>query len=200
MDGHSSWKPTSALARAVDLAGFHYDPEQDMIHAKRHRIHLRLGYAYGYDAAALTLSAVLDCEPIFFDYDGKTWMIELWKGQYGLETGSEIGVYYRSAGSSSPVYSLLDATVGQREHDPIPSHNQFFDCVSDDDRLVLSSVLYRNGQKLFVRGPETHWWLTGFKWGVLSQPDDLTMDVSIGCANSTMRTALVGALSGLGYQ
>ena len=53
------------------------------------------GYAYAYDAAALAMNAIIDCEPIFFDYAGKTWMIELWKGQYGLETGCEIGVYNR---------------------------------------------------------------------------------------------------------
>jgi hypothetical protein len=57
------------------------------------------GYAYGYDFAALGMSFILDCEPIFFDYDGKHWMIELWKGQYGLESGCEIGVYTRPIGS-----------------------------------------------------------------------------------------------------
>ena len=36
---------------------------------------------------------IIDCEPICFMYGGKNWMIELWKGQYGLETGGEIGVY-----------------------------------------------------------------------------------------------------------
>ena len=66
-------------------------------------------YAYGYDAAALAMNAIIDCEPIFFDYAGKTWLIELWKGQYGLETGCEIGVYNRTIGSTSFVYSMLDA-------------------------------------------------------------------------------------------
>jgi Domain of unknown function (DUF4474) len=188
------------LARAVDLAGFRYDPDQDIIYSKMYPLQRQLGYAYGYDAAALTMGAIIDCEPIFFEYDGRTWMIELWKGQYGLETGCEIGVYYRSQGASSPLYALLDATIGRRSHDPTPSHNLFFDCVGDDDRLVMSSVLYRNGQKLFSRGPQKHWWLTGFEWGVLSRPEDLTMDVSITCVSSAMCTALVDALEAMGYQ
>ena len=71
-----------------------------------------LGYAYGYDAAAIRMATIIDCEPIFFDYDNKHWMIELWKGQYGLETGCEVGVYTRPIGSSGVGYDLADATVG----------------------------------------------------------------------------------------
>jgi hypothetical protein len=127
-------------------------------------------------------------------------MIELWKGQYGLETGCEIGVYNRTIGSTSFVYSILDATVGKRPNDPNPSHNLFFDCASDSELLLMSSTLYHKGHKVFSRGPERHWWLTGFKWGLLSEPEDLTMDVSIECLDAVMTSALVGALTGIGYQ
>ena len=95
------WTPQSALAHAVDVAGFAYDPRQDIIYSKMYPLQRSFGYAYGYDAAALGMDAIIDCEPIFFDYAGKTWMIELWKGQYGLETGCEIGVYNRAHGSTS---------------------------------------------------------------------------------------------------
>ena len=157
------------------------------------------GYAYAYDAAAPAMDANIDCEPIFFDWAGKTWMIELWKGQYGLETGCEIGVYNRASGSSSPWYSVLDATVGRRPNDPNPAHSRFFDCASDSELLRMSSTLYRNGTKLFSRGPEPHWWLTGFKWGVYSEPEELTMDVSIECLDATMTSAFTGALAAIGY-
>src|SRR5690242_20482520 len=89
------WTPTSVLAQAVYLAGFLYDPDQDIIYSRMDALQRNFGYAFGYDAAALAMNAVIDCEPVFFDYDGKHWMIELWKGQYGLETGCEIGVYTR---------------------------------------------------------------------------------------------------------
>lgn len=32
-----------------------------------------------------------------------------WKGQYGLESGCEIGVYTRPIGSAGTAYALLDA-------------------------------------------------------------------------------------------
>jgi hypothetical protein len=197
---NSPWTPTSMLAKAVDIAGFDYDPSQGIIYSKMHPLQRNFGYAYGYDAAALLMSAVIDCEPIFFDYDGKTWMIELWKGQYGLETGCEIGVYTRPIGSTGPFYFVLDHTVGVRPYDRTPERNQYFDCAADSDLLVMSSTLYRNGQKLFSRGPDQHWWLTGFKWGVFSNPEDLTMDVSITCKDAGMTSAFGASLRTVGYQ
>ena len=146
------WTPTSVLAQAVYAAGFLYDPDQDIIYSRMDALQRNFGYAFGYDAAALAMNAVIDCEPIFFDHDGKHWMIELWKGQYGLETGCEIGVYTRPIGSTGAGYALLDATVGVRPGDGVPSHNLFYDCASDADRLELSATLRRNGTVLFTRG------------------------------------------------
>ena len=64
----------------------------------------------------------------------------------------------------------------------------------------MSLTLHRNGEAVFSRGPELHWWLTGFKWGVFSDPADLTMDVSITCLDAAMTSAFVAALNGVGYQ
>ena len=126
-------------------------------------------------------------------------MIELWKGQYGLMTGCEIGVYNRSP-DSSPIYSFLDAIIGKREPDSNPSHNLFFDCASDNELLEMSFTLHRSGQTLFSRGPERHWWLTGFKWGELSNPDDLSMEVSLIFPNQDMAQPFIKALIDLGYR
>jgi hypothetical protein len=193
------WTPTSPLAHAVYTAGFLYDPDRDIIYSRMDALQRNFGYAYGYDAAALGMSAVLDCEPIFFDYAGKHWMIELWKGQYGLESGCEIGVYTRPIGSTGPGYALLDATVGQRPGDSAPSHNLFYDCAADADRLELSATLHRDGEVLFTRGPEVHWWLTGFKWGVLSDPNQLSVDVAITLKDSVMCDAFMAGIAGRPY-
>jgi len=195
----SPWTPTSSLAHAVYGAGFLYDPGQDIIYSRMDALQRNFGYAYGYDGAALGMSAILDCEPIFFDYDGKHWMIELWKGQYGLESGCEIGVYTRPIGSTGPGYALLDATVGQRPGDGAPSHNLFYDCAADTDRLELSAKLHRDGAVLFTRGPEVHWWLTGFKWGVLSDPSQLSVDVAITLKDDQMCQAFMAGIAGRPY-
>ncbi len=197
----TTWTPTTPLGEAVYLAGFCYDPAQDIIYSRMDALQRQFGYAYGYDAAAPAMSALIDCEPIFFDYDGKHWMIELWKGQYGLETGCEIGVYTRAIGSSNIAYTLFDNTVGgPRYQDPAPSHNLFYDCASDDDLLVMQLTLYREGEALFSRGPEAHWWLTGFKWGVLSDASQLSVALSITLKDDVMLQAFLAAIDGRPYE
>jgi hypothetical protein len=187
------------LAQAVVAAGFLYDPDQDILYTSMYPLQRKLGYAYGYDESAILMSMIIDCEPIFFDCGGKHWMIELWKGQYGLETGCEVGVYTRPIGSTGAGYALLDASIGRRPGDGVASHNLFYDCASDDDRLTLSATLNRDGQKLFTRGPELQWWLTGFKWGVYSDPSQLTVDVSITLKDDAMLQAFQGAIAGRNY-
>lgn len=195
----SEWVPSNTLAEAVKFAGFLYDPAQDIIYSRMDATQRIMGYAYAYDDAAFLINSIIDCEPIFFECRGKSWMVELWKGQYGLMTGCEIGVYVRSP--NDPVaYGLLDETIGQRKGDADPRHNRFFACAGDADRLRMEFTLYRNGAPFLRRGPEEHWWLTGFKWGVLSEPEDLWMDVTIHCGDDEMAKAFAGGLAALGYQ
>ena len=195
----ATWSPQSPLAKAVDLAGFSYDPGQDVMFSKRDALQRNLGYAYAYDAFAMAMDADIDCEPIFFRYADKLWMVELWKGQYGLMTGCEIGIYNRPA--QAPFYfAVLEETIGRRPVDPDKSHGLFFPCASDADMLEMSFTLRRDGAPLFSRSPQRHWWLTGFRWGVYSTPDQLAMDVSIVFPNATMRQAFVQAIEAMGYR
>ena len=57
---HGTCVPISPLAIAVDAAGFDYDPTQDIIYSKMNPLQRYFGYAYGYDAAALVMNAILD--------------------------------------------------------------------------------------------------------------------------------------------
>ncbi len=190
----SEWTPDSVTADAVYLAGFKYDPNQDIIYSRMDAWQRKFGYTYAYDVAApATISAIIDCEPFFFHYDGKDWMIELWKGQYGLETGGEIGVYVSNL--SRPI---LDLTLGNRPYDL--ENSKFFDCADNKERLKMSFNLNRNGERLFHRESEAHWWLTGFKWGVLSTPEELTMDLNITFPGKEMREAFISAAEKLGYK
>lgn len=195
----SAWRPTSPLAQLVSLAGFLYDPDQEIIYSEMYPVQRMLGYAAGYDLAALGMSADIHCEPIFFEYRGASWMIELWKGQYGLETGAEVGVYRRPPDAPG-YYAVLDETIGQRPWDDDPAHSRFFECVNDNDLLQIQWTLRKDGRPLFSRGPQRHWWLTGFRWGVYSLPDELTMDVTIWGADADMADALEQALARMGYR
>lgn len=199
---YAVWTPTSLVAKAVDEAGLLYDPNQDIIYSKKNAWQHGFGYCYGYDDTALFISYLIDCEPVFFQYAEKEWMIELWKGQYGIETGCEIGVYNRSFNDNSLDMQLLDQTIGRRkigqgEYDE--QHSKFYKCVDEDEYLQIAFRVYRNGQELFSRGPEYHWWLTGFRWGVISRPEDLVMRISIKFSDVEMQQAFAASLQQMGY-
>lgn len=193
----SEWHGTSVVGRAWEKAGFRYDSANDYNYSRIDAKQRQFGYAYGYDAFALPCGMNIDCEPVFFEYDGKQWMIELWKGQYGIETGGEIGVYYRDPLDGSPELVTLDSTIGQRPDDE--AHSLFYLCVDDDNMLGLQFQLNKNGHELFFRESPSHWWLTGFRWGVYAEPSELTMDVKITFPTLDMQKAFKNALKDMGY-
>ena len=184
---NGDWEPQSDLGRVVYAAGFAYLPKEDIIYSTMNNVQRMGGYCRGYDDAAIAINSVIDCEPIYFCYDGYEWMIELWKGQYGIETGGEIGVYYRE--QDKPLTIAEETVMGK-----------LYSCVPDERMLNLRFVLYKNHCPLFERGWERHWWLTGFHWGILSEPEQLTMAVGICFPERWMQQAFVRqGLEGLGY-
>jgi hypothetical protein len=177
-----SWHPTSAVADAVYDCGFEYEPGSDIIKSRMYAWQRQTGYCWAYDMAAAHLSMIIDCEPFYFVHNDKLWLIELWKGQYGLETGAEIGLYRDD----------LSAAI-RDDHNlpflPLLGRSRFFSCVKDDECLTMQFRLFRKGEFLFQRGPEPHWWLTGFRWGLFTRDtSDLTMQLEItGFPSTEMR-------------
>ncbi|MGI6659644.1 MAG: DUF4474 domain-containing protein [Dethiobacteraceae bacterium] len=174
----------ASLDQALAKAGYVYDPAQKIFFSHQQAWQRDYGYCRFYDEMLAPLSMIVDCEPICFNYQQKSWMIEMWKGQYALTTGCEVGVYY---------------TEGESINLPGIFHGPFYRCVGDEDMLEMSCTLYKHGKKLFTR-TDRHWWLTGFILGEFSEPTDLTMDVSITCKDETMLTAFVEGLRSVGYQ
>ena len=112
-----------------------------------------------------------------FDYEGKNWMIQVWKGQYGITSGAEIGVYTKSP--KNPV--------------------EFYACASDEDCLKMSFDLYKKGELFFHREDESHWWLTGFSPLTATSASDFEMRASITCKSEEMAKAFAGGLEDNGY-
>jgi len=172
------------LDELIDKAGYSYDPEQDIFYSKMNAWQRKFGYCRLYDEAAAPSGMILDCEPITFEYDGKRWLIQLWKGQYYMNTGCEIGVYIARQ-PDMMIPGVFDGT--------------FYKAVSGKDRLFLFYSLMKNGKELFRRG-EKHWWLTGFKLGEFSEPDELSMNIRIVFKDGQMCDAFVKALQDVGYR
>lgn len=163
------------IKKLIDTFGFVYDAKQDIYISKVDAWQRYAGYHRIIDeVSAVPAGMVIDCEPIAFEYNNKTYMIKMWKGQYDLSIGSEIGIYEK---------------LGE---DPI-LRTTIWKCAENEDMLQMSYSLKKNGTEVFSREGK-HWWLTGFKPGEFSNPGDLTMDISITFddQHSGMRDAFIG--------
>lgn len=174
---------TDNIEKIIDISGYSYDSKQDIFYSNLDAWQRKMGYCRLYDEAAAPMGMIIDCEPIYFEYAGKDWLIEFWKGQYDLTTGCEVGVY---------------ATTGPELNIPGVFNGTFYYSVKDEDLLGISYILRKNKKVLFRRKGR-HWWLTGFKVGEFSEPHELTMDIAINFKDRVMVNAFIEGLMYAGY-
>lgn len=172
-----------SLIKTIRAVGYEYDPKQDIFYSNLYAWQRNHGYCKLFDDAAAVFSMIIDCESVYFDYDGKRWFIGLWKGQYGMTTGGEIGIY---------------STDKPDIHIPGIFKGTFYNSVRDSDMLQMSLNLKKNGKTLLTRDG-VHWWMAGFKLGEFSEPSELTMNVQITLKDELMRDAFVQGLKDTGY-
>lgn len=82
------------LNAMAEPLGFAYNSCQDIFTSRLDATQKIFGYTTFYDLTAPYFNMVFDYEPIYFDYKKRTWLIEIWKGQYGINSGCELGVYH----------------------------------------------------------------------------------------------------------
>ena len=128
------------------------------------------GYARIYDLAAPYIALEYDYTRVFFTYEDRDFMVQLWKGQYGyVFYGSEIGIYTKDVSDKDP--GMLT----------------FFGKAEEEYWPTMEMTLYHenlNGEweREFIRDYDKYWWCTGFKPGHLRQvepADELRMVAKI---------------------
>lgn len=174
-------KKQNLLNDLIHPFGFFYNSCEDIFSSVTDAWQRSFGYRALFDRAAPDFNMVYDCEPVYFDYADRTWLIELWKGQYGINTGGEIGIY------------CADGLLTEEQY----AHAQFHS-IPEDQMLPLSMKLKRRGKLLFAV-QDLHWWLTGFCMGEFSYPEELTMSASLSFPDETMMNSFIGALQKMGY-
>lgn len=103
-----------------------------------------------------------------FNYQGKDWMFQMWKGRYAIANGGELGIYTR----------------------PEEKEGSFYDCGADEDMLVMSVEVYHGDELLFKHGPMLHWWVTGFAINDTAYlPESLTLFATIEMRDEEMLEA-----------
>lgn len=170
------------LNELISPFGFSYNSRQDIITALQDPWQREFGYHAAFDRTAPHFNMVFDCEPVYFDYDGRTWLIELWKGQYGINIGAEVGVYY------------ADSVLAPDQY-----RHTFFKSVPDERMLPIAMDLHQKKSHLFAI-QRLHWWLTGFCMGKYCEPEELTLNVSLIFPDAEMLASFINSLLKLGYR
>ena len=156
------------------VAGYLYDPYEKCFYTSSDPWQRTVGYNVIFDVVSPTTFIDFDTVRFKFDYEKKNWIIQLWKGQYGLLFyGAEIGIY------TKPENQIV-------EH---------YYCASDEDMLKMSMDFYRDGVKKFSRPYGLYWWCTGFIPGNVSgEFYRLSVDTRITMKNYAMLTEFRKAL------
>lgn len=169
------------LNELIEPFGYSYLTTQDLFSTRLDAWQRDYGYCTLYDNAAYHFNMNFDCLPVYFNYQGKTWLIELWKGQYGINTGAEIGIYH------------ADRILKEEE-----LTRTLFSSVEDNDMLNLSLSLLKKDE-VIARLNGQHWWLTAFSMGRFSQPLELTLYAALIFPNREMTSAFIDGLLNTGF-
>lgn len=169
------------LNNLLEPFGYSYLLSQDIFTSRIDAWQKEFGYTALYDKTAYRFGMVFDCIPIYFDYNNKTWLIEVWKGQYGINTGAETGIYY------------ADKILSKEDY-----HSAIFKPASNYEMPVFSFHLYKNNA-LISNISGHHWWLTSFTLGMFSNPQSLKMRISVTFKDKNMCYAFAQGLIDTGY-
>lgn len=145
------------LNEVAEPFGFAYSSEEDIFTGRLDAWQKKSGYEALFDKAAAHFHMIFDAYPVYFDYEGRTWLIEFWKGQYGINTGAEVGIYH------------ADRIILEKER-----KTAHFDAVDDEEMPLIFYCLGKRRRGMFcIR--RRHWWLASFRMGEFSQPKDLRL-------------------------
>ncbi len=160
------------LNKMIEPYGFACMENEDIFYSTIDAWQRKYGYCHLFDEAAAPCSMIIDCEPIYFEFDNK----------YGLTTGAEVGIYNIEKGEEKI-----------KDFDTVR-----FKCALNSEMLPMSFELLKNGKPI-IRRNDRHWWLTGFLLGEFSQPEELSMRINIDFNSYIMRNAFIDALISTEY-
>lgn len=150
------------------IFGYLYDAQGNYFYTAADPWQRVAGYNEVYDVIAPFTLINYDTERVYFSWNNKDWLVQFWKGQYGLVFyGAEIGVYNKPSSRTIPHY----------------------DCATDDDMLKMSMTFIKRKNvfssktdwvEVFTRPYGEYWWCTGFIPGnVMGNYQNLRIDARI---------------------
>lgn len=184
----SDEKPTlSSFFKALDKfqmdMGYGYDAEQGIYYSLKDSWQREALFMTLYDDYAPIGNMIYRTVKADFTNNAEEldYRIQMWKGNYGVFRGAEIGVYTKSRANNS-VYQCADPA-----HE-LQMHFDLFDSEAD----------WRAGNRNFFREEKT-WWLTGFRLGV-GDPAKAVLDGRIVASSFRMALAMEKAFKDCGFK
>lgn len=178
MDAEDKERLLNALLRQF---GYFYYEGQDLVLTRVDAWQRKFGYEALYDSVAPFGNMIFQCFPIYFDYAGKTWLLEIWKGQYGITSGCEMGLYHADR--------IIEPKEYGRTH---------FESASDEEMQDMTIILEGCHMEGFAFRKK-HWWLAGFRVGEYHAPKQLCAVYQIRFCDPCMLRAAVKGLEKAGY-
>lgn len=109
-----------------------------------------------------------------FDYNGLQYMIQIWKGNYFISNGGEVGVYTREPGEYK---------------------TSFYNCATPEQELMMSMQILSGDKVLVDRPLQKHWWISGFHLSNRRYiPSLLTLKTTIVMTDEEMLNAFTAAI------
>ena len=149
------------------------------------------GFGKIYDIASPYILLEYDYIRVFFTYEDKDWMLQMWKGQYGMVFyGGEIGIYTR-----------------KHSEDGVGAWAMYA-CPAEENWLQMEMTLWHqeiSGEwtREFTREYDYYWWCTGFKNGHLRQvepADELRLTGRITLKDAEMTKIVSDGLIDCGFR
>lgn len=173
------------------VLGFSYNDEEDYYYTREGSIQQYGGFMDFYDDLAPYLGMNIDDEVVIFEYDGKEYRLEFWKGGYGIGSafGGEIGMYYRDVDNSRPYVKGSD-----------DSKFLWYECLPEGEQLPMKLEIYdttKGDTPLFTNDTEDyaengdHFWNLGIKTDSSYKKENIETGSYITVEDDDMRAKMV---------
>lgn len=170
------------LDKTLKPLGLRYQRRGDLLVSSMNSWQRQLGYCCKYEKVMPKLKILADCQKVYFDYGGLRWLLLMRKGQYGLATGGELGLYVNR-----------DVPRGENPED------LYYESALDEERIHMQFRLSKGG-RIIMQHWSRHWWLAAFAVGEYSMPEELKMKITLRFFDSKMCEAFYKGLLAAGYK
>ena len=171
------------IAEFVSVMGYDYDPNQGIFYTSLDNWQRQGNFVAHYDTAAHYIN--MNYKTIRIDFgptEGYNWRMQLWKGEYGVFGGCEAGIYTQNPDTNNMLYTGVD-----------DAH-----MLQWESALYLNEADFKANNAWFYREWQSHWWLTGFKSGVVN-PEEIVMFLHVRMRSAQMANQFEEALLKSGF-